>query len=183
MILLRLNEDKTLTIVSKNKIYQYENNAQQIELLVPKCLDGKDVSSCKVYLFGCFDNEFGSRIELSHTEPYKSSHIKFSNSLSGDMTREFGSIDVWIVLEDNEYKFESDSVNLEVEASKEIELDSKIKDYNMFTASINQMKLCEKACIDLVKMCESYKEQCEKIVGLGIEVYESIEEKVKSINE
>lgn len=174
MILLRLNEDKTLTIVSKSKIYQYENNAQQIALLVPKKIENKDVLNVRAYLFGCFDNSFGDYIELSNQTMYKNTHVQFTGNLTNRMTTNSGTLKIWIVLDSDNFKYESDYTNLTIEESKECEAYTKIEDVNAFTSCINKMRTCEQNCIDLVKSCESYKSQCEQITGLGIEIYESI---------
>lgn len=183
MILLRLNEDKTLSIVSKSKIYQYENNAHRIELLVPKDIEGNDSSNFRAWLFGSFDSSFGDFIELTEKEPYKSSHIKFSGSLSKRLTQAYGILKAWVTLECDDFKYESGSIELMIEESKEISAGSKIEDISAFTTSINQMRMCEKNCLDFLKMCEENKNQCKKIVELGIEVYESIKEGVININE
>lgn len=183
MILLRLNEDKTLTVVSKSKIYQYENNAQRIELLVPKNIEGIESVNFRAWLFGCFETSFGDFIELPESQLYKNSHILFSGRLSKRLTQNSGILKVWITLEYDDFKYESDSIEVKIEESKEIEPGTKIDDFGAFITSINQMKMCEKNCLDFLKMCEENKEQCKKIVELGIEVYESIKEGVININE
>ena len=176
MILLRLNDDKTLSIVSNSKIYQYENNAQQIMLLVPKKVESKDALNLRASLFGCFDNSFGDYIDLSNPTMYKNTHVQFTGKLTNRMTTNSGKLKIWIVLDGDNFKYESDSTNLTIEESKECEVYTKIDDVNAFTSYINKMRTCEQNCMDLVKLCESYQSRCEQLTGLGIEIYESIKE-------
>lgn len=95
--IIRMNPDKSLQVISLVQTFQNENNADELQFLLPQTYGDIDILTCKVTLYWLNSQGQGDAIPLQFdTELYNDMYLKSIILISNKFTQVIGDLELWI---------------------------------------------------------------------------------------
>lgn len=146
--------DKSITANLSSPIYQYDNNADQIQCLVPCIYDGiclKDATITLVY-----KDEFGNGgfIELTNSDDYThKDYHQFTNRINSKITSHSGKLTIWLRINNYnpDYSFETGEASFTILPSKEIPKANVQSQSSYFDQWFMKMKQTENRALQVLR--------------------------------
>ena len=94
---LKMTEDKILTITKAGNTYEDENNAEIIKVLLPRQVNGNDLSDCVIHLCVLNQENLGDEINIStNLKEYNDDLYVADINITNNITYKSGQIQLWI---------------------------------------------------------------------------------------
>lgn len=96
-MVIKMSEDKALTITKSGNTYQDENNAETLKIILPKAINKNDLKDCRIYL--SFINQQGLGDSSDVTEyfsDYSDTYYMVEVPMYRIFTYEPGTIEMWV---------------------------------------------------------------------------------------
>ena len=103
MIVLKMTDDKFLTITKSGNTYQDEHNAETIKLILPKEINHIDLSTCHIYLSFINQENLGQVIEVDeHLTNYADRFYVVEITMYKIFTYKDGDNTMWVKILNSE---------------------------------------------------------------------------------
>lgn len=124
MLVLKMLENKSLTITKCGNTYQDENNAETLKIILPKAINNIDLTDCHIYLSFINQQGLGNVSDITtHIKDYLNAYYVIEIPIYQMFTYEPGNIKMWIKVlhSSTEMIAKSNEVNYTIKSHKEIE--------------------------------------------------------------
>lgn len=103
MLVLKMSEDKTLTVTKRGNTYQDEHNAETIKIILPKLVNSIDLTDCHIYLSFINQEGLGQVIEVSEfIVEYTDCFYSIEIPMHKVFTYKEGNISIWVKILNSE---------------------------------------------------------------------------------
>lgn len=97
MPVLKMTEDKYLSITKRGNTYQDENRAEILKIILPKTVNGNDLKDCYIYLSFVNQQGVGNVSDLTeHISDYSDDYYVAEVPMYQMFTYEPGTVEMWI---------------------------------------------------------------------------------------
>ena len=123
-MVLKMLKDKSLVITKSCSTYQDENNAETLKVILPRNLNGVDLSSCFIYFNFTNQSGVGNVCDItSYLKSYSDIHYVVEFPMYQMFTHEPGKIEMWVKIlhPQTEMVAKTNSVSHIVVAHKDVE--------------------------------------------------------------
>jgi hypothetical protein len=133
-LVIKMNNDKSLSSSINTHIYQGENNADSILFLLPMVYDDINLLECQVTLEWLNNDNDGNAVILyPEEELYKDVYLQVTLPLTLLYTGVIGKLDLWLNITNSEYGLVLKTSNVNISISEHRELDGVVLPENTFT--------------------------------------------------
>ena len=123
-MILKMSEDKNLTITKSGNTYEDENNAEIIKVLLPRIINNNDLTECIVHLCILNQDGLGDEMNISSALKEYSNNLYVADvSITNKITYKSGQIQFWIKILNtkNELVAKTNIVSYRIKEHKDIE--------------------------------------------------------------
>lgn len=119
---IKMNNDKSLSVTISSTIHQYENNADTIIFLLPPTYEDNDLADNTIYLRYILPNEYGKSEVLERQTDMYMGYNQYRLKVGSRFTSVPGNIELWlsVINEHDDIIMKTGSATIRVMPSKDI---------------------------------------------------------------
>lgn len=151
-MILCMNQKKDLSVTSYSSLYEGENNADYIKIIIPKELNGINISDCSVTLNIVNQDNMGDIIEFTDIQQYDDNYDYSEFCISNKFTYKPGNIQLWVEVLNAEKKLVAKSSIATIRIKPHIGVEEIIPEQGLSLIESMRMRLDElEGYINLLK--------------------------------